>query len=250
MIKATRRKISILVFILLAELCLPPRSHAGSVDQDHVISQARQVLVEMMSTPDQSIPEELLAKCKAIAIYPFVLKGGFLIGGRYGKGVVLKRNKKTGEWGPVAFSTIAGASAGLQAGIQATDLVLIFLNNKGIDSLLSSKLTLGGDIALSVGPVGRTSEISTDFFLRSMIISYSRSRGLFVGVALNGALVIPDDGANKSYYGKQASSSDILLNGSVSIKPSSQELINILNQYSLRWQKRQASKQKIILPAK
>ncbi len=226
----------------MALLCLPVSSYADSTEQDRLIGQAKQVLNEMMATPDQSIPEELLAKCKAIAIYPFVLKGGFLIGGRYGKGVVLKRDKKTGDWGPVTFSTIAGVSAGLQAGIQATDLVLIILNNKGIDSLLSSKLTLGGDIAVSMGPVGRTSEISTDFFLRSMIISYSRSRGLFAGVALNGALVVPDNGADNAYYGKNVSANEVLLSGNIPIKASSQELIDTLNQYSARWQKRQALK--------
>ena len=229
---------------LVLALAAPCLSYADGTDQERVIGRANQVLNEMMTTPDQSIPEELLAKCKAIAIYPFVLKGGFLIGGRYGRGVVLKRDKKTGEWGPVTFSTIAGLSAGLQAGIQATDLVLIFLNNKGIESLLNSKFTLGGDIAVSVGPVGRTSEISTDFFLRSMIISYSRSRGLFAGLALNGAIVAPDNGADKAYYGKQVSANDVLLNGSVPIQASSKELINTLNQYSLRWQKRQAAKVK------
>ncbi len=230
--------------MLVLGLGLSSTSYADVAEQDRIIGQAKQVLVEMMASPDQSIPEELLAKCKAIAIYPFVLKGGFLIAGRYGKGVVLKRDKKTGEWGPVTFSTIAGASAGLQAGIQATDLVLIFLNNKGLESLLNSKITLGGDIALSVGPVGRASEISTDFFLRSMIVSYSRSRGLFAGLALNGAVVMPDNGADESYYGKRLSASELLSLDSTSIKPTSKDLIDALNQYSLNWQKRQSLKVK------
>lgn len=238
-------KVRILTIILLLGICRQSLCYADSVPQERVIGQAKQVLTEMMATPDQSIPEELLAKCKAIAIYPFVLKGGFLIGGRYGKGVVLKRDKKTGAWGPVTFSTIAGVSAGLQAGIQATDLVLIILNSKGLESLLSSKFTLGGDIAVSMGPIGRTSEVSTDFFLRSMIVSYSRSRGLFAGIALNGAIVAPDNGADSVYYGKPATANDILLNGSVPIKPSSKELIDTLDQYSLRWQKRQSGKNKI-----
>ncbi len=237
-------KTKIFIFTLILSLGSQPLLYADSARQDRILGQAKQVLKEMMASPDQSIPEELLSKCRAIAIYPFVLKGGFLIGGRYGKGVVLKRDKKTNEWGPVTFSTIAGASAGLQAGIQATDLVLIFLNNKGIDSLLNSKLTLGVDIALSAGPVGRTSEISTDFFLRSMIVSYSRSRGLFAGLALNGAVVMPDDGADSDYYGKKVSANEVMLSGNFPIKPSSQELIDALNQYSLRWQKRQALKVK------
>ena len=235
-------RLKIIAALLLPGLFFASFSYAENAQQERVIGQAKQVLTEMMVTPDQSIPEELLAKCKAIAIYPFVLKGGFLIGGRYGKGVVLKRDKKTGEWGPVTFSTIAGVSAGLQAGIQATDLVLILLNNKGLESLLSSKFTLGGDIAISVGPIGRTSEISTDFFLRSMILSYSRSRGLFAGVAFNGAIVAPDNAANSAYYGKAMTSNDILINGSVPIKASSKELVDTLNLYSARWQKRESNK--------
>ena len=228
-------------FVILLGLCLPSFCYADSADQERVIGQAKQVLSEIMKSPDQSIPEELLAKCKAIAIYPFVLKGGFLVGARYGNGVVLKRNKTTGEWGPLSFSTIAGVSAGLQAGIQATDLVLIILNNKGLDSLLTSRITLGGDVAVSLGPVGRNSEISTDFFLKSFIFSYSRSRGVFAGIAADGAIVTPNDGANRSYYGKEVRANDILLNNSVPIKPSTKELIDVLNQYSSRWKKRQAS---------
>ncbi len=218
-------------------------SIVSTKDQDRVLARAKQVLVDMMAAQD-SIPEELLAKCQAIAIYPFVLKAGFLAGGRYGKGIVLKRDRKTGEWGPASFSTIAGVSGGLQIGIQATDLVLLVLNSKGLDSLLTSKFTLGGDIAVSIGPAGTDSEISTDFLLKSVIVSYSRSRGLFAGLALNGSLVIPDDGANLAYYGQQVSAEDILLNNRVTIKPSTQELIEIINEYAARWQKRQSLKVK------
>jgi len=235
----------ILIAIIFLGFCLPSSlSFADSPDQERIVGEAKHVINEIMTIPDQSIPEELLAKCKAIAIYPTVLNGGFLVGGRYGKGVVLKRDKKTGEWGPVSFSTILGLSAGLQAGIQATDLVLIILNNKGLESLLTSKVTLGVDFALSVGPVGRTSELSTDFFLRSMILSYSRSHGLFAGAALNGSIVFPDNDANRSYYGKAVSAEDILLNGKAPLKPSSKELSDALNQYSLQWEKRQLLKRK------
>lgn len=217
-------------------------------DQERVIAQAKQVLVDMMAVQD-SIPEELLAKCQAIAIYPFVLKAGFLAGGRYGKGIVLKRDPKTGQWGPAAFSTIAGVSGGLQVGIQATDLVLLILNPKGIDSILTSKFTLGGDIAISIGPAGTDSEISTDFLLKSVIVSYSRSRGLFAGVALNGSFVIPDNGASSTYYGQPVTAEDILLNGKVQIKPSTAELIETINEYAGRWQKRQAAKSKVVKSA-
>ena len=236
-------KFRIAVCVLLLSAHFVTLSYAAPADQERVIGQAKQVLVEMMASRD-SIPEELLAKCKAIAIYPFVINGGFLAAGRYGRGVVLKRDKKTGEWGPVSFSTIAGVSGGLQIGIQATDLVLLILNNKGLDSLLTSKFTLGGDFSISVGPAGTASELSTDFFLKSMIFSYSKSRGFFAGVALNGALIIPDNSANNAYYGKSVSAEDILLNGRVAINPSSRELIDTINEYASRWQKRQLLKSK------
>ena len=242
--KTTALKTAVVASIVFLGFYIQPLCYADSLDQERTIERARQILNEIMATPDQSIPEELLAKCKAIAIYPYVINGGFLIGARYGKGVVLKREKKTGEWGPVSFSSILGLSAGLQAGIQSTDLILIILNNKGLESLLTSKITLGADIAISIGPIGRTSELSTDFFLRSMILSYSRSHGLFAGIALNGAIIVPDNGAISSYYGKPVTANDILFNNSVPIKPSSKELIGALDQYSSRWEKRQALKHK------
>ncbi len=231
------------MWVLALSIFLPVTCFADAPEQDRVLARSNEVLRHLMSSND-SIPEELLAKCKAIAIYPFVINGGFLVAGRYGRGVVLKRDKKTGEWSPAAFSTIAGASGGLQIGIQATDLVLLILNDKGLDSLLTSKFTLGGDFAVSMGPAGTASEISTDFFLKSMIFSYSQSRGLFAGVALNGALMIPDNGANHRYYGKPVSAEDILLHGKVAVQPSSKELIDTINEYAARWQKRQALKVK------
>lgn len=213
-------------------------SWAHDASLDRPVAQAKQVLNEIMSTPDGSIPEELLAKCKAIVIYPSLIKGGFIIGARYGKGVALRRDKKTGKWGPVSFSTLTGVSVGFQAGVQATDLILVVLNNNGLAGILSSRFTLGGDMAVSVGPVGRTTEIATDLSLKAGILSYSRSRGLFAGVALNGAVVTPDNRANTAYYGRPVSARDILLESKVPVQPSSKELADTLNDYSSRWEKR------------
>ena len=207
-------------------------------DLDNRIWESRQVMAEIMATPDQSIPEELLAKCKAIAIYPNVLKGGFIIGARFGKGVVLKKDEKTGKWGPVAFSTIGGGSWGLQIGGSATDLILVIMNERGLSGLLSNNFTLGGDAAVAAGPVGRNSEAATDLTLRAGIISYSRSRGLFAGIALDGAVMTQDNGSNSTYYGKYVTSRDILLNNAVQIQLSSKELVQSLGEYSSRWAKR------------
>lgn len=224
---------------LMSVVAAPSLSYAdGKPELDGRITESRQVMAEVMATPDQSIPEELLAKCKAIAIYPNVLKGGFIIGARFGKGVVLKKDENTGKWGPVAFSTIGGGSWGLQIGGSATDLILVIMNERGMNGLLSNNFTLGADAAVAAGPVGRNSEAATDLSLRAGIISYSRSRGLFAGMALDGAVMTQDNDSNTAYYGKYLTSKDILLNNAAQIQPSSKELVQSLEEYSARWAKR------------
>lgn len=216
--------------------------YADSVPElDRRIWESKQVIAEIMASPDQSIPEEMLAKCKAIAIYPNVLKAGFILGGRFGKGVVLARDAATGKWGPVAFSTIGGGSWGLQIGGSATDLILVIMNERGMDGLLSNNFTLGGDANVAAGPVGRQSQASTDLTLRAGIISYSRSRGLFAGIALDGAVLTQDNNSNTAYYNKPVTGRDILLNNSVTAQPSSKELIDALTEYSALWGKRIAT---------
>ena len=199
---------------------------------------AKQVLSEIMVSPDQSVPEELLAKCRAVAIYPNVLKGGFIFGARFGKGVVIAKDPSTHRWGPVAFSTIGGGSWGFQIGGQMTDLIFVVMNDEGVNGLLSSKFTLGADAAVAAGPVGRNSEVATDLSLKAGIMSYSRSRGLFAGIALDGTVVTQDNHSNAVYYGKNVTSRDILIDHAVTIRPSSKELSDALDEYSTHWSKR------------
>ncbi len=213
-------------------------SYAGSPELDGRIHEAKQVLSEIMASPDESIPEELLAKCQAIAIYPNVIKGGFIFGARFGKGVVLKKDERTGQWGPVAFSTIGGGSWGLQIGGQMTDLIFVVMNARGVSGLLNTNFTLGADASVAAGPVGRNSQVATDLSLRAGILSYSRSRGLFGGVALDGAMVTQDNNSNALYYGTPVTSKDILLGNAVKVQPSSKELVDALNEYSTHWSKR------------
>lgn len=208
------------------------------------ILEAKKVMNEIMVTPDQSIPEELLAKCKAIVIYPSVLKAGFIFGGRFGKGVVLRRNEATGQWGPVAFSTIGGGSWGLQIGADATDLILVVMNDRGLEGLLQSNFTMGTDVGVAAGPVGRSTEAATDLTLTSGILSYSRSRGLFAGMAIQGAVLTEDNNSNSAYYGKSITSREILFGTGVNIPPSSKDLLENLNEYSSRWAKRLDEKKK------
>lgn len=229
------RSVCLLVLVFFS---LGSAGYASNAELDNRIWEAKQVMSEIMATPDKSIPEELLAKCKAIAIYPSVLKGGFIIGARFGKGIVLRRNEATGKWGPVAFSTIGGGSWGLQIGAEATDLILVVLNERGLDGLIANKFMLGADASIAAGPVGRSSEASTDISLKAGIISYSRSRGLFGGMALDGAVCTTDNFSNSQYYGKPVSSQDVLFGSVVEVQPSSRELTEALNEYSSRWGKR------------
>jgi lipid-binding SYLF domain-containing protein len=228
------------VFLALSAMSLGMTVSVQAADArlDARVYEAKQVLDEIMMSPDQSIPEELLAKCRAIAIYPNVLKGGFIFGARFGRGVVLTRDEKTGQWGPVAFSTIGGGSWGLQIGGQMTDLVFVVMNDRGMRGLLESNFTLGADASVAAGPVGRYSSASTDLTLRAGILSYSRSRGLFGGIALDGAVVTQDNNSNQLYYNQPVTSKEILLSNSVTVQPSSKELVDALNQYSLRWASR------------
>ena len=223
---------------LFSVLFLSSVSYASNPDLDRRILESKQVISEIMDSPDKSIPEEMLAKCKAIAIYPNVFKGAFIFGGRFGQGVVLRRDEKTGQWGPAAFSTIGGGSWGLQIGGELTDLILVIMSERGLDGLLSNNVTVGGDVGFAAGPVGRNSELSTDLTLRAGILSYSRARGLFGGLALDGAVLTQDNNSNINYYGKSVSGRDILINNAVTIQPSSQDLVDALNEFSTRWDKR------------
>ena len=169
-------------------------------DEAERSSNAGAVLGEIMSAPDQGIPEGLLKRAQGIAVIPHVIKGAFGVGGRYGKGLVAQRNAD-GSWGAPLFIDIGGGSFGLQLGVEATDVIMVFTNHEGILPLLKGKLKLGADASATAGPVGRTAEVGTDVLLKSAIYSYSRSKGLFAGIALDGAVLGMDDSANKSTYG-------------------------------------------------
>lgn len=177
-------------------------------DQGERASKAASVLKEIMEAPDQNIPEALLKKAQGILVIPHMVKGAFGLGGRYGKGLVAQRNAD-GGWGTPLFVDIGGGSFGLQIGVEATDVVMIFTNNEGIKGLLKGKLKLGADASATAGPVGRKAEIGTDVLLKSAIYSYSRSKGLFAGVALDGAVLDLDGSANEAVYGKESNAADL-----------------------------------------
>jgi lipid-binding SYLF domain-containing protein len=177
-------------------------------------AEAAKVLTDIMNVPETSIPEDLMARAHGIAVIPHVVKGAFGLGGQWGKGLMSQRHED-GSWSTPAFIEIGGGSFGLQIGVQASDVVLVFTDETGIKGLLKSKLKLGADASATAGPVGRKAEVGTDALLRSGIFSYSRSKGLFAGISLDGSVVSIDDSANRRVYGKQVTGEQILLDKDV-----------------------------------
>ncbi len=164
------------------------------------IEAAGTVLDEIQGAPDQRIPEEVLASAECVAVVPSLLNGGFVFGGRYGKGVASCRTPK--GWSAPAFFTIGGGSFGMQIGAQATDLVMLIMNKNGMDNLLSSQFKLGADASAAAGPVGRHASADTDWKMRAEVLTYSRSRGLFAGLELSGAVIKQDKGSTREFYGR------------------------------------------------
>ena len=184
------------------------KSTTKQSDEAERAQNAANVLKEIMDAPDKGIPDSLMQKAVGIAVIPHVVKGAFGVGGRYGKGLVAQRNAG-GGWGTPLFISIGGGSFGLQLGVEATDVVMVFTNSEGIKPLLKGKLKIGADASATAGPVGRKAEAGTDILLKSAIYSYSRSKGLFAGIALDGAVLQLDDDANKSVYGKESKAADL-----------------------------------------
>ena len=172
----------------------------AGTDENQRATDAVKVLDEVMRMPEQAIPNKLLESAHAVAVIPNVVKAGFVIGGRAGKGLIAIKTAD-GTWSHPSYLKLTGASVGFQAGVQSTDVVLVFRTERGVDSIVHGKFTLGADASVAAGPVGRTAEASTDGQLKAEIYSYSRSRGLFAGVALDGAVLAIDHDANEAVYG-------------------------------------------------
>jgi SH3 domain-containing YSC84-like protein 1 len=202
------------------------------VDEAEQSVKSAKVLREIMETPDKEIPEELLAKAECVAVFPSVIKAGFIVGGRGGRGVASCRTA-TG-WSAPAYFNLGGGSVGLQIGAEATDFVLLFMNRDGLNSLLSNKLTLGADASVAAGPVGRAAGADTDAVMRAQILSYSRSRGLFAGLELKGVVIAPDEGDMRDVYGKEVTAKAVLKENKVAAPASVREFPETLNRYSTR----------------
>lgn len=197
------------------------------------VNDAIEVIEEMVEIPEEGIPEALLSKAYGIAILPKVVKAAWVIGGRLGKGVLLVRNE-SGRWGNPCFIRIAGGSVGWQVGIQSADIILVFKRKKSIESITEGKITLGADAAVAAGPVGRRAEVSTDIQLEAEIYSYSKSRGLFAGVSIEGSAIQIDEDANADFYDQDyLSAHDILFGGKrLKVPAVAKKLIELLTEYT------------------
>jgi lipid-binding SYLF domain-containing protein len=191
------------------------------------------VLKEILDIPDD-IPQDLLDKSECVIVYPSVLKAAFIVGGSYGRGAMTCRTGEhfTGPWSAPTMMALEGGSVGFQIGGQATDFVLLVMNDRGAHSILKSKVKLGADASAAAGPVGRNASAETDVTMRAEILTYSRARGLFAGISLAGSTVRPDNDANARIYGKKVEAENIIFKGAVAVPPAAQKLISLLNQKS------------------
>ncbi len=205
---------------------------ASTTVGDRVVS-AAVVLKEIAGIPEKGIPTDLLNKCACVAVIPSMKKGGFILGAAYGKGVISCRtNNGDGPWSAPSMLSLEGGSFGLQIGAQAVDLVLVIMNLSGLESLLDSKFTLGGDASVAAGPVGRTAAAETDAWMSAKILAYSRARGLFGGLVIKGGTLRPDNDANHVLYGHDVRPRGILLNESSNIPKDGKIFVDELTRVS------------------
>lgn len=218
-----------LLTILLACAFMPLALADNQKEQERV-KESGEVLKEILNIPDD-IPQDLLDKAECLVILPSVKKGAFGIGGSFGRGVMICRSGPhyTGLWGPPAMYALEGVNIGFQLGGQATDFVLLVMNPKGARSLLSSKVKLGADASAAAGPKGRSSEAATDVVMSAEILSYSRAKGLFAGISLEGSTLRSDGSANEKLYGQKLSAKDIIRMGKVKTPACAQELVGLLD---------------------
>jgi lipid-binding SYLF domain-containing protein len=230
------KTVTVFTLTLSALITLPllTRAQEGpNSDESHRLRESIAVLNEVMTTSDTSIPASIASKAEAIAIFPGTLKGGFIVGGMRGRGILSARTE--GGWSAPTFMTLTGGSIGLQIGGQAADLVLVIMNRRGLEQFVRNQFKLGADAAVAAGPVGRDAQATTDLQLRAEILSYSRARGLFAGVTINGSTVRADLDANQRFYGKRLTGPQLVLDNSAVESPTPvPEWIQTLSQHITR----------------
>src|SRR5579864_1869232 len=214
----------------LAWPAISPAKSSDSEKENDRIRNAGTVLKEVLDVPDD-IPRDLVDKARCVIVFPSVLKAAFVVGGDYGRGAMVCRTGHdfSGAWGAPTMMALEGGSFGFQIGGQATDFVILVMNNRGADSVLHSKVKLGGDASVAAGPKGRNASAETDVTMRAEMLAYSRARGLFAGISLAGSTVRPDNDANKRIYGEKISAKDIVIAHETNVPPAAEGLISTLN---------------------
>ena len=218
------------ILIVAAPLFAEVASAADQTKDDDRLRNCGMVLKEILDIPD-NIPQDLLDKADCVLVFPSVLKAAFIVGGSYGRGAMSCRRGKdfSGPWSAPTMMALEGGSFGLQIGGEATDLVLLVMNETGARGILASKVKLGGDASVAAGPVGRDASAETDATLRSEILGYSRARGLFAGVSLEGSTIRPDNDDNRRVYGRKVPASEIVLSRRVAVPPTAKKFVSTLD---------------------
>jgi len=198
------------VLLGVTALLASPAAARADNDEEKRVTESMAVLETLVRAPDQGIPEHILTRAEAIVVIPSLVKGGFIVGAQHGRGIMSVRNRDTNTWSAPGFVALTGGSIGWQIGVQATDLVLLVMNRDGVKDLLDTEFKVGANASVAAGPVGRTGEASTDASLSAQILAYSRTRGLFAGLALEGASLRVDRDANEKFYGKGVSKDEMV----------------------------------------
>lgn len=220
--------------LALIPLVLVPTSRAFAGEQESArANNAVRVLREIMMAPDKRVPSDLMHNAHAIAVIPDVIKAGFVIGGRHGVGL-LSVKTADGTWSNPSFVSMTGGSIGFQAGVSSTDVILVFRTQRGVDSIVHGKFTLGADASVAAGPIGRNAQAATDAQLKAEIYSYSRSRGLFAGVALDGSVLSIDNDANQAVYGQGVTARRIFAGGVSNVPNAVVDFRDRLEEYTAR----------------
>ena len=223
--------------LVTATLCAAKNKEQKRLENSGVVMQ------EIMNTPE-NIPQEVLEKAECVVVFPSVLKAAFVIGASYGRGAMVCRAGEhfNGPWGSPAMYALEGGSVGFQIGGQATDLVLLIMNERGVSSILNSRVKLGADASVAAGPVGRDAAANTDAYLRAEVLSYSRSRGLFAGISLEGSTLRPDDDATADVYGRKLTAKEIVLGGKIGVPASGRHLVAVLQKGSPHNESKQSAR--------
>jgi lipid-binding SYLF domain-containing protein len=222
----------VFISLIISVFLSPWPGLAQNAELESRLSDCATVLKSIMATPDAGIPRDLIRRSRAVVLFPSVLKAGLGIGGHYGKGVALRRDPAENTWGPPVFVSIYGGSFGWQFGVQSIELVLLIMNDVSLKNLFRDKFALGADASIAAGPIGRDASAQTDLGLSAALLSYSKAKGIYLGVSLRGSFMESDWESNEQYYGSDLSIIDIFFHKAGKPSPAGEVLMRLLTKYS------------------